>query len=831
MTSRGLRGAARALAIAGPAAAGAYGLAAPDRILTGGLAWLGFVLAALAGWGHAVERLCGTRTDAGLRLAWGTAAILGAAGWLLAFGALDRSALLALLAIGFALFAWGALTSAEPALVGAARRLRATVRDPQAAILWTLLLAIAAIGVLRAVARVHGNPYDDDAAYTPMVKRLLDCGDLDEPFSFRRLSAYGGQTVLGALVAARGTLANLYLADHGVAQLVTLALLVGLLRRQRPLDPYVAGLILLATLLLPDAATNTASYWTGAALFLGLYRTVVDADRLARGGWAVVGAVAAGACALRQNYLPVALLFPVLAIGLRLRRPLAPSLRAQRFALRDLVLGGAVVLLPYLLASWRSSHTLLYPLFLGTGNPHAATTPLVWSLWQELQFFLQVALDPNPVRVMVPLVPVVLLCRDRRPGAPLFAFTLACALGFALTVHAFTLSDTRNLWRYAFGYATVLALVVATETSARGLGDDDDAPVRVPVAGRVIVVICLLAQFAYTGKTTLAGYKALAAELSEAQRTRRDAAADIAVPALYQRLQASVPAGAPLVALLDDAAYLDYARNRIVNLDTPGFASAGPGLPMFAGAEAKAAYFRSQRLRYLAFVRGDASRYFYRRGEWLDRVFRDTELWRIVAAYQLDTLDSFAELATRYPVRFDEAGLVVVDLGPPRPGERAGAGADEDGDRERFVKALAAREGLTGEWLLTSRGDLVFEDGWSALDRLEPEPTVPVRWIGTTAHARLRGRGADMHLRIWGRVDRGALATRPRVTLVVDGIEIGSRLVADDGAFTLETVIPASWVADWTDLYLSLSSVGEPLREPAKVRAARVEGVLWQPVP
>ena len=44
-------------------------------------------------------------------------------------------------------------------------------------------------------------------------------------------------------------------------------------------------------------------------------------------------------------------------------------------------------------------------------------------------------------------------------------------------------------------------------------------------------------------------------------------------------------------------------------------------------------------------------------------------------------------------------------------------------------------------------------------------------------------------------------------------------------------MIPADWVTDWTDLYLSLSSVGEPLREPARVRAVRVEGVLWQPVP
>lgn len=171
--------------------------------------------------------------------------------------------------------------------------------------------------------------------------------------------------------------------------------------------------------------------------------------------------------------------------------------------------------------------------------------------------------------------------------------------------------------------------------------------------------------------------------------------------------------------------------------------------------------------------------------------------------------------------------------------------SSENVARERFVRDLAAREGMTDLWRLMSRGDLVFEEGWSRMLLVEPDPdrpwievsrtdasvrAMPVRWIGPSAHLRVRG-GADMHLRVWGKVDRQAIFTRPRVSLTVGGIEIASRLVDEDGRFVVETVIPAGWVARWTDVYLQLSSVGEPWRDPAATRVARVEGVVWDAVP
>jgi hypothetical protein len=657
--------------VAVPAAALALGWGDTLDVLSGGVAWLLCLLTALAGWGTVVERVCQVRTDLGLRLIWGAGALLAVAGVPLALGVLQRDTLVGLVALGLVSHAWHRFTEDDPALIVLIRRLRDLARDPQLLILWLVLAALTAIGILGAVARLHGNPFDDDIAYTPMVKRLLDAGNLDEPFSFRRLSALGGQTILQALGAARGTLANLFLVDHGVFRIISLALLVGLLRRDGRANPFTSGLIVLVFLLLPAAFINTASYFTGTAFFLGLYRTAVELPRI-RGGFGILGGLAAATCSLRQNYLPVAVLFVFLVLAFRLRRPLAAAVRADGRSWLQAALAGAVVLLPFVIASWRSSQTLLYPLQLGTGNPNFPTMPTVWSVWQELQFFVQVILDPNPVRVMVPLLPVLLLCRDRRPGAPLIALAVACAVGFVLLVHSFTLSDARNLWRYAFGYMTVLALVLAAETvgtdrAASDSASADDADpvgsVRAPMIARLIVIVCLLAQFPYGLKTTLSNYRNLAADLHQARSLPITGRSEIAQ--LYRRLQHSVPAGAALVVLVDEPSYLDYRRNPISHLDTPGAASPRPGMPMFTGAEAKASYLRNQLRRYLAFVRGDHSRYFYRREYWLERIYWDVELWRMVAAYQLDLGDSLAELGQRYPVLFDEGGMVVIDLGSP----------------------------------------------------------------------------------------------------------------------------------------------------------------------
>ncbi len=636
---------ARALVVALPAACGTFAAAAPHSVLLGGLAWLGFLLAALAGFGHGMAKLFRVDGDLGLRLIWGTAGFMTVSGCLLAAGSLNVYAYGVLLALGFALYAWRQVSRHEPALFSLGRAIVGAFKNhPHEALLYSALVVLALVNIIGAIPPQDSNVYDDDIAYTPMVRRLLEAGDLYEPFGFRRMCSYGGQSVLGALAAVRGTIANVYLVDHGLFFLVTLLLICGCLRRAGS-DRFVGGLLIFILALLPDSSINTGSHWTGVALFVGLYRTLADVSWSPRSIF-LAGLVAGTTCTLRQNYLPVA----VLALALPLLFHSIQTRRVQGKLWVWALAGGVATLFGFVIAIFQSNHTFLYPLMLGTANPDVPMAPPVWNGFQQTEFFLHVLLAPD-LRLFLPLLPILFLQRDRRPGLPLLAFTAACTVGFVLLMHSFALSDADNLWRYAFAYTMALSIILVVEGTRAG-------ELQLPSTARFWVIACLLAQLLTTIKPVSRKFNTIGSNLSAATRSlphselERD----------YETLQSLVPAGERLAVLLDEPVHLDYRRNQIFNLDYPGVTSLPPGMPNFRGAEAMAEYFRGQKIRYLAFVRGTHSRYFYRRGIWVHRLIIDTELWTSVAPYFIDTLDNFDELARVYPVLFEKDGMVLVDL-------------------------------------------------------------------------------------------------------------------------------------------------------------------------
>jgi hypothetical protein len=130
----------------------------------------------------------------------------------------------------------------------------------------------------------------------------------------------------------------------------------------------------------------------------------------------------------------------------------------------------------------------------------------------------------------------------------------------------------------------------------------------------------------------------------------------------YARLQASIPAGAKVMTMLDTAARLDFTRNDIAILDMPGWCSLAPGYPSFQGSEPIRRYLTGQGMRYLLFVRPDFSVALYRRDGWLQRLFTDLEVSRIMGAYLVDTIDSVADLSSRCKILYEEDGFVALDL-------------------------------------------------------------------------------------------------------------------------------------------------------------------------
>ena len=170
----------------------------------------------------------------------------------------------------------------------------------------------------------------------------------------------------------------------------------------------------------------------------------------------------------------------------------------------------------------------------------------------------------------------------------------------------------------------------------------------------------------------------------------------------------------------------------------------------------------------------------------------------------------------------------------PSPGVRA---------RERFVRDMAAREGLEAAWQLGDRSDVRFEDDLSTIQCVAPDGTVvfgdrgercksggaaPARWMGATARLRVRGTGA-MRLWLHGRVDRTRVLAAPDLTVTFAGAVAYNGALAADGSFEVTLDVHPSGA--WQDVYVILSSVGEPMRDPTRMAAARLDGLRWEPVP
>nr|MBA3539245.1 hypothetical protein [Deltaproteobacteria bacterium] len=691
--------------------------------------------------------------------------------------------------------------------------------------------------------------YDDDIAYLALERRVLDIGDLVEPFSFRRLSAYGGHIVLQALTSARGSTVNVNVLDKSLCFVLVVLLLAGY-ARQRRVPALWLGLVALVVALFPDVAINTASQWSGVALMLALYRTLVPVDREAGPAhFAIAGLVGAATCTLRQNYIIVVVLFLAIVLGIRLvaaRRSATWRAAVHRERTRWIaaVGFGLLGLVGWWIAAYASNRTFLFPIIQGTWN-HALTLDPTAATWvSELGFFVQCCIESQYLHLVPVLWVILVFVKDTRAGRPLTALFVAGVLGFAFLIHSFASSDPRTIWRYGFAFSLPLFALLALEVAS----EESENPVRLGALGRWIVLASVLLQLALTREEISRQFTVMFTDLRHAMAI--DRAGDPVARnerSRYRAMQAAVPEGARVVAMLDDAQYLDYRRNTIMNLDAPGYASPGPQLPMFLGGEALRAYFIGQGIHHLAFVRPDHSRYLYRREIWISRMFTDIELFQINAAYQVAMIDGLMEIAMAGRIVYDADGLVVVDLGTTSPSVPLTT-ASEGARRRAFVRGIAEAEQLHDAWTLTMRDDVIFEDGLSGtaivVNETDPKwfevvadpPATPTatrglftRWMHRRAHVRLRGSGHPMRLAIRGRLKLNEVFTRPWIDLSLDGATLATGRVDATGAFAIEVTVPAMPASEWGDLYIVLGSVSEPWRDVRTLHVAGLELLEWEP--
>uniref|UniRef100_Q029C4 Glycosyltransferase RgtA/B/C/D-like domain-containing protein n=1 Tax=Solibacter usitatus (strain Ellin6076) TaxID=234267 RepID=Q029C4_SOLUE len=221
------------------------------------------VLAGFLGWGSAIQRAGSLpQTDWGLRCAWGMAFVTVSGGLLACLSLAAKPVLIGMVAAGALL----AVLFCGPSLSSILTNRRSTLGVFGFVAL--ILLFYAAFVDVR-----WSNACDDDVAYFVFAKRLLDSGTLIEPFSLRRLSAYGGHSLLQAVIWAFGSQKSLYILDAGLCGVVLAGMIFGSCRRAK-ISIGCACLIAGAAILLPVPRINSMSQATGIVLFFALFRTL-----------------------------------------------------------------------------------------------------------------------------------------------------------------------------------------------------------------------------------------------------------------------------------------------------------------------------------------------------------------------------------------------------------------------------------------------------------------------------------------------------------------------------------------------------------------------------
>ena len=583
--------------------------------------WLSFawglvVLAALVGWGCAAARV--TRLEAGecpwaLLAIWGMAAVIALGGAMALFGLANRKMLiaLALLGCGFAL-AWFRPRGWD---WGAALILGATV------LLW----------YAPAVASREAEPYDDYLAYFPFVRRFLETGTLIEPFSFRRLSTYGGHSLLNALSICFGSEKNMNLLDSGLAMVILGGLVYGIARRFLTVRAALAATA--AALLIPIARQNTMSQATGVIIWLGIFCTVRMRATV------LTGLLLAALCTLRSNYIVCAV-----AVAAALLLPLGGRAAALKFSeWAKMVAAACAAMLPWALLLYRSSGSLVYPLF--SGFQRATYSYSLGASWADRAHALAFLASPAVLFFLFPILVTTFI--GRGPHVP---FSIAALLTSLMIPLYLPFSDGASVFRY------LQPLVLGSLLIAAG---------AVLKRKNVAFVLGLLmfpiwAMFALiTGSQRVSAWASLPSQLRDNGPVYPGDAAQ-----RYQHLEAALPRGASVYAVLPLPSLLDYRAHKIFNADLIGCASPSPGMPFFKGPVELKRYLLSLGIEYIAyndFDRPSVETGFWR-WWWRERASSQNPVLGPMVPYVLDLMGNVDRLAATEGVVARSGDLAIIRL-------------------------------------------------------------------------------------------------------------------------------------------------------------------------
>jgi hypothetical protein len=625
------------------------------------LVWAFAMMISFSGWGATLSLLASrdTSIEVGLRTAWGMAVVVWIGGLLVAAGLATGPVLRVIVGIGIG------VACANAVLIPPPSRAKSEVWGKAfllfIAIFLTILLCVSSL-----TDRGTWWSNDDTTAYLVFPKQLVEAGDMIQPFSFRRMSSYGGQSLLQAVLLVGAAPEHAHLFDKGICSAVLVAMLLGR-RGEAPAAPFALRLLVaMFVLFLPNYRLNLAAVLSGTVFLFAISETLELPDSALgdpRVRAVILGLLVGAASALRPFFMLPAGLCVLLAFALR------ADLRGRRSVLaRELFRLGAVsavAILPWAIALLRSNGTPLFPGIAGYYLTDSGFTHLnldfarLMTFWDALRYW-------EPIGT-IHLFFLAALIRTRFDTPAFRASTIALLVGGLVMLALLPQSAYRDRCRYICPLELAFVLTVALRSLAAFTPRFDASSLT---AG-IFVVIGIIGEIYWrhedTAKTYDDAFKEAhlitAGPLPEESEALLKTEADAQhVREVYSDIQGSIPAGAPVLAMLEEPYRLDFGRNRVAILDLPGLVGPRGGVPLYQGPDKVAEYFLGLGIRYLALVNPRQTRDLYSIGGWEEHAKTTGMPQNALAPRVLDVFDNFEKLRGSKQKLYEQGNVVVLDL-------------------------------------------------------------------------------------------------------------------------------------------------------------------------
>jgi len=622
-------------------------------LAAGTVLWGLVVLISFVGWGRKLLRTLKLADNSWpLQATFGLALLISIGGLLNLLFLARPAIVLLLIALGFF---WGArsmLEETKKIFRAATSTLTSREATPILRVLTLATLLFVALRLLGEARPWSHNfqHHDDFQAYLTHPLRMLQTGTFGpEPFNARRLSSLGGQAFLQTTMAVALPLNSVRFADSGICLLIVLGLALSYARRFK-LNLSQQAFVLFAIAALPPPAVNTTTMLVGTCLFFSLTLTLEKlggAENPAEGRRAIA-AVSILAAAILASKSTLGLCAVILILGFFIWK----IWRGNVFVAigEALALGGiiTILLLPWMILSYRSSGTLFFPYF-GRGFEASSYSGSLAPVTFEM--FARDVLVAFRFGWFWPLLLTFFAPGNilKRPifGA-LIVGTFASYIAVISGLQWFPFDHFRYIYPSLY-VIFILGLIHALGTKL--------AQRNVWVAGLIAAIwfgpfwmspVGWLRTYYIYAKTLTFGHRDCALFTNEEKQSILNA-------------QNAIPVGSPVLCKVELPFLLRFDRNQIDLIDIPGSSSPPPGIPLQSDAEAVAQYLEMQGIRYVM--------YSYWNGAGFDPRDLKTRLepgvpkwYGTVAKASLNFRSKLAQLGSTRRHLYDDGKIWVIDL-------------------------------------------------------------------------------------------------------------------------------------------------------------------------